>query len=70
MAAPLVSTMFHELVLDLSAAATALLAARPQFRGAAARASARSIVRIPDTAAADWDWVSDHVRSFGDAPQA
>lgn len=65
MPAPLVSTMFHEIVLDLGAAATALLAAWPKPRGPAARAFARRIVRIPRTTYADWDWVAERVRAFG-----
>jgi acyl-CoA dehydrogenase len=65
-AAPLVSAMFHEIVLDLGAAATALLAAWPQFRGPAAKGFLRRIVRIPRTAANDWDWVSERVRAWGD----
>jgi acyl-CoA dehydrogenase len=67
-AAPLVSAMFHEIVLDLGGATTTLLAARPPFHRPTARAFARRSVRIPQTPAAHWDWVSDHVRSFGDAP--
>jgi acyl-CoA dehydrogenase len=56
-AAALVSAMFHEIVLDLSAAGTALVAAIPDL-GLIPRAVARRMVRIPRTPRADWDWVS------------
>jgi acyl-CoA dehydrogenase len=68
-AAPLISAMFHEIVIDLGTAATALLTAWPQFRGPVARAFARRIVRIPDTPAIDWDRVADKLRAFDDSSE-
>lgn len=61
--APLISAMFHEISIDLGAAATALVAASAKL-GSKARAMARRIVRFPRTADADWDWVSQRVATF------
>lgn len=65
--APLVSAMFHGIVIDLGAAVTALVAASPQLGGRAC-ALARRIMRPPRTPAADWDWVSQRVSAFANGP--
>lgn len=65
--APLVSATFHEIVIDLGAAATALAAASPKL-GSRARAMARRIVRFPLTADSDWECMSAHLAGFGNPP--
>jgi acyl-CoA dehydrogenase len=67
--AQLVSAMFHEIVIDLGAAVTALLAASPNL-GRFARALGRRIVRVPRTTTTEWDWVLDRVAEFGDPPKS
>ena len=63
-AAPLVSAMFHEIVIDLGVATMSLVACAPEL-GAAARARGRRMIRIPRTAPGDWDWVSERVSALG-----
>jgi len=60
---PLVPAMFHEIVLDLAAAGTALLVASPHL-SPVARTVAGRMVRVPRTPTADWDWVAHWVRAF------
>jgi acyl-CoA dehydrogenase len=57
---PLVSAMFHGIVIDLGAAATALASASAELDSAARSLLHRMIV-IPRTCAGDWDWVSEQV---------